>query len=228
MDLLEAIKSRKSVRAFKPEPIPTETIKKVLEIACRAPSSVNSQPWEFFIVKGEALDKLRSVGGDKLSQGIGPDPNVPLSDKTRGDMGLQGIYKKRQVVLGVTMFKILGIAKGDKQAMMDYMGSMYRFFDAPAVIIICIDKILELRSYPLIDIGALIQTIALVAQEFDLGTCIMRAIVDYPEQVLEIVGIPNSKNIVIGMTIGYPDWDHPINSFQSERDELEDLLTVVE
>ena len=228
MELLEAIKSRKSVRAFKPEPVPTETIKKVLEIACRAPSSVNSQPWEFFIVKGEALDKLRSVGGDKLSQGIGPDPDVPLSDKTRGDMGLQGIYKKRQVVLGVTMFKILGIAKGDKQAMMDYVASMYRFFDAPAVIIICIDKMLELLSYPLIDIGALIQTIALTAQEFGLGTCIMRAIVDYPEQVREIVGIPDSKHIIIGMTIGYPDWDHPINSFQSERDELEDLLTVVE
>jgi len=227
MDLLEAIKSRKSVRAFKPEPVPTETIKKILEISTRAPSSVNSQPWEFFVVKGEVLDKLRSVGGDKLRQGIGPDPNVPLPDKTKGDMGLQGIYKKRQVVLGVTMFKILGIAKGDQQAMMDYMATMYRFFDAPAVIIIAIDKILQL-SYPLIDIGALIQTIALTAQEFDLGTCIMRAIVDYPEQVREIVGIPDTKHIIIGMTIGYPDWDHPINSFQSERDKLEDLLTVVE
>jgi len=227
MELLEAIKSRKSVRAFKPEPVSTETIKKVLEISTRAPSSVNSQPWEFFIVKGEALDKLRSVGGEKLPQGIGPDPDVPLPDKTRGDMGLQGIYKKRQVVLGVTMFKILGIAKGDQQAAMNYMASMYRFFDAPAVIIIAIDKMLQL-SYPLIDIGALIQTIALTAQEFDLGTCIMRAIVDYPEQVREIVGVPESKHLIIGMTIGYPDWDHPINQFQSERDELEDMLTVVE
>ena len=228
MDLLESIKSRKSVRAFKPESVPTETIKKVLEISIRAPSSVNSQPWEFFVVKGEALDKLKSVGGDKLRKGIGPNPNVPLPDKTKGDMGLQGIYKKRQVVLGVTIFKILGIAKGDQQAMMDYMAAMYRFFDAPAVIIICIDKMLELLSYPLIDIGALIQTIALTAQEFHLGTCIMRAIVDYPEQVREIVGIPDSKHIIIGMTIGYPDWDHPINSLQSERDKLEDLLTVVE
>lgn len=227
MELLEAIKSRKSVRAFKPEPVSTETIKKVLEISTRAPSSVNSQPWEFFIVKGEALDKLRSVGGEKLPQGIGPDPDVPLPDKIRGDMALQGIYRKRQVVLGVTMFKVLGIAKGDQQAAMNYMASMYRFFDAPAVIIIAIDKMLQL-SYPLIDIGALIQTIALTAQEFDLGTCIMRAIVDYPEQIREIVGVPESKHLIIGMTIGYPDWDHPINQFQSERDELEDLLTVVE
>ena len=228
MDLLEAINSRKSVRAFKPEDVPTETIKKVLEIACRAPSSVNSQPWEFFIVKGEKLEQLRDMGVKMFSEGIKPGPDVPLRNKEKGDMGLPGIYKKRQVVLGVTIFKILGIAKGDQKAMMDYMMSMYRFFDAPAVIIICIDKVLELRSFPLIDIGALVQTIALAAQEFDLGTCVMRAIIDYPEQVREIAGIPDTKYLVIGMTIGYPDWDHPINSFQSERDELENLLTVVE
>jgi len=227
MELLEAIKNRKSVRAFKPEAIPAETIKEVLKIATRAPSSVNSQPWEFFIVKGETLDKLKTKCVELFRQGIGPGPDVPLPDKTRADMGLQGVYKKRQVVLGVTMFKLLGIAKGDQQATMDYMASMYRFFDAPAVVIIVVDKMLQL-AYPLIDIGALIQTIALTALEFDLGTCIMRAIVDYPEQVREIVGIPDSKHIIIGMTIGYPDWDHPINQFQSEREELENLATVVE
>ncbi len=227
MELLEAIKSRKSVRAFKPEPVSTETIKKVLEIATRAPSSVNSQPWEFFIVKGEKLDEMKNKMVEQLRRGNKPCPDVPLPGKTGTDMGLQGVYKKRQVVLGVTMFKLLGIAKGDQQAIMDYMASMYRFFDAPAVIIIVIDKMLQL-TYPLIDTGALIQTIALTALEFDLGTCIMRAIVDYPEQARKIVGIPDSKHLIIGMTIGYPDWDHPINSFQTERDELEGLLTVVE
>lgn len=226
MEILEAIKSRKSIRAFKPEPVSTETIKEVLKIATRSPSSVNSQPWEFFLVKGETLDKLKTKCVEQFRQGIGPDPDVPLPDKTRADMGLQGVYRKRQVVLGVTMFKLLGIAKGDHQATMDYMASMYRFFDAPAVVIIVVDKMLQL-SYPLIDIGALIQTIALTALEFDLGTCIMRAIVDYPEQVREIVGIPDSKHIIIGMTIGYPDWDHPINQFRSEREELDNLATVV-
>ncbi|MBL7176811.1 MAG: nitroreductase [Desulfobacteraceae bacterium] len=227
MELLEAIKSRKSVRAFKPEPVSTETLKEILTIATRAPSSVNSQPWEFFIVKGETLDKLKRKCVEQFRQGIKPGPDVPLPDKEKGDMGLQGIYRKRSVILGVTILKLLGIAKGDQQAMMDYVASMYRFWDAPGVIIMAIDKTLQL-SYSLIDMGALIQTIALTALEFDLGTCIMRAIVDYPEQVREIVGVPESKHIIIGMAIGYPDWDHPINQFQSERDELEDLLTVVE
>jgi len=227
MELLEAIKSRKSVRAFKPEPVSTETLKEVLTIATRAPSSVNSQPWEFFIVKGETLDKLKTKCVEQFRQGIKPGPDVPLPDKEKGDMGLQGIYRKRSVILGVTILKLLGIAKGDKQAMMDYVTSMYRFWDVPSVIIMAMDKTLQL-SYSLIDMGALIQTIALTALEFDLGTCIMRAIVDYPEQVREIVGVPESKLIIIGMAIGYPDRDHPINQFQSERDELGDLLTVVE
>jgi len=227
MELLEAIKSRKSVRAFKPEAVPTETMKEVLKIATRAPSSVNSQPWEFFIVKGEKLDQLKSRCVEQLRQGIGPDPDVPLPDKTRGNMGLQGVYKKRQVVLGVSIFKLLGIARGDQKAITDYMEAMYRFFDAPAVVIIAVDKVLQL-SYPLIDIGALLQTIALAALEFDLGTCIMRAIADYPDPVREIVGIPESKHVIIGMTMGYPDCDHPINRLKSEREALEDLLTVVE
>ena len=227
MELLEAIKSRKSVRAFKPEPVSTGTIKKILEIATRAPSSVNSQPWEFFIVKGEKLDVMKNKIVDQFRQGNRPHPDVPLPSKTAANMGLTGVYKKRQIVLGVTMFKLLGIAKGDQQAITDYMASMYRFFDAPAVIIIVVDKVLEL-AYPLIDTGALIQTIALTALEFDLGTCIMRAIVDYPEQVRKIVGVPDSKHVVIGMTIGYPDWGDPINQLRSEREELENLLTVVE
>jgi len=227
MELLDAINSRKSVRAFKPEPVSTETLKEVLKIATRAPSSVNSQPWEFFIVKDETLDKLKNKCVEQFRQGIKPGPDVPLPDKEKGDMGLQGIYRKRSVILGVTILKLLGIAKGDQEAMMDYVTSMYRFWDAPGVIVMAIDKTLQL-SYSLIDIGALIQTISLTALEFDLGTCIMRAIVDYPEQVREIVGVPESKHIIIGIAIGYPDWDHPINQFQSERDELEDLLTVVE
>jgi predicted oxidoreductase (fatty acid repression mutant protein) len=91
-ELIEAIKSRKSVRAFKPEPVSTGTLKEVLKIATRAPSSVNSQPWEFFIVKGETLDKLKTKCVEQLRQGIKPRPDVPLPDKEKGDMGLQGIY----------------------------------------------------------------------------------------------------------------------------------------
>jgi nitroreductase len=227
MEVIEAIKSRQSVRAFKPEPVSTQTLRDILEVAICAPSGVNAQPWEFFIVKGEVLDRLKAGCVEQFRQGIGPGPDLPLPDKEKGDMGLQGIYRKRQVTLGVRIFKVLGIAKGDRQAMMDYMEQMYRFFEAPAVIIIVVDEMFKL-TWPMVDVGTLAQSIALTALEFDLGTCIMRAIVDYPAKVKEVAGIPESKKIILGMTIGWPDWDHPINQFRSEREDLENLLTVVE
>jgi len=226
MDTIEAIKERKSIRAFKPKPVSIKTVKDVLEIAIQAPSAVNAQPWEFFIVKGEALEKLRRKSVEQFRRGIGPGPDLPLPDKERGDMGLQGVYRKRSIALSVQIFKLLGIAKGDKQALQDYLEAMYRYFDAPVVIIIVIDQVFQL-TWPMVDMGTIAQTIALTALEFGLGTCIMRAIVDYPEQVREIVGVPDSKRIILGMTIGYPDWEHPINRVESERERLENLLTVV-
>ncbi|MBW1869572.1 MAG: nitroreductase, partial [Deltaproteobacteria bacterium] len=221
MEVIEAIKCRQSVRAFKPEPISTQILRDILEVAIHAPSGVNAQPWEFFILKGEVLDRLKAGCVEQFRQGIGPGPDLPLP---KGDMGLQGIYRKRQVTLGIQIFKVLGIAKGDRQAMMDYVEQMYRFFEAPAIIIIVVDEMFKL-TWPMIDVGALTQSIALTALEFDLGTCIMRAIVDYPAKVKEVAGIPESKKIILGLTIGRPDWDHPINQFRSVREDLENLLT---
>jgi nitroreductase len=79
-----------------------------------------------------------------------------------------------------------------------------------------------------VDAGLVTGYIALAAQNYSLGTCVMRAIVDYPEQVRKIVGIPDSKFIIIGIAIGYPDWDHPINELRTNREEIENIVTFVE
>jgi len=227
MEIFEAIKNRKSVRAFKPEPVSTETLKELLERSMRAPSGVNKQPWEFYLVKGKTLDKLRNVCVEQFRQGVLPRPNLPLPDKDKGGTGLLGEYRTRQVRLAVQIFELLRIAKGDQKAMDDYAESMYRFFDAPAAILIVMDKQLH-PTWPIVDMGTISQTIALAALEYGLGTCIMRALVDYPEKVREVVGIPESKLVIVGLIIGYPDWDHPINRLESERESLDDLLTIVE
>jgi nitroreductase len=103
---------------------------------------------------------------------------------------------------------------------------MYHFFGAPAVLIIVHDKLLS-GGWPLLDSGIMAQTIALLAQHYGLGTCIMRAIVDYPDKLREIGKIPDSKFIVIGIAIGKPDWEHPINNLTSERESVEKLLSFV-
>ena len=108
----------------------------------------------------------------------------------------------------------------------EYYELMYSFYNAPAVVVIVVDKMLE-GGWPLIDIGVITQTIALAAQEFELGTCIMRAIIDYPEPVRELLNVSDTKKLIVGIAIGYPDWDNPLNKVQTERESLENILTVI-
>ena len=227
MELLEAINSRVSIRGFRPDQVPKEVLFELLGVATRSPSGVNCQPWEIYIVVGEVVKELKQVCVEQMRQGIKPHPEIYAGQKTKGlAPSLTGVYRERQVQLGKQMFQILGIRKGDDKKLQEYYEAMYRFFDAPVVLIIAADESL-LLTYVSLDIGLLTQTIALAAQAYGLGTCIMRAIVDYPEQARDIAKIPQSKRPIIGIAIGYPDWDDPINKLRTEREPLEKIVTVV-
>ena len=227
MELFEAINSRMSIRGFKPDPVPKEVLFKLLEVATRSPSGVNCQPWEIYIVTGEVLKELRQAYVEQLRRGIKPHPEIYGDYESKGlSPPLEGVYRERQVQLGKQLFQVLGIKKGDDKKLQEYYEKMYRFYDAPAVLIIAADEGL-LLSFVSFDIGLLTQTIALAAQEYGLGTCIMRAIVDYPGQARDVVRIPQSKRPIIGVAIGYPDWDDPINELRTERESLDKIVTVV-
>jgi nitroreductase len=227
MDLLEAIDERKSIRAFKPEPVPKDVLMEILRIATRAPSSVNSQPWEFFIVQGEALKALRRASLEEYRLGKPPVPELGMGRSKGVAPTLEGVFRERQVELAKQIFKLVDIEKGDKAGRETWNESMVQFYGAPTIIVIVIDKILQ-SKWPIVDAGLVTGYIALAAQNYSLGTCVMRAIVDYPEQVRKIVGIPDSKFIIIGIAIGYPDWDHPINELRTNREEIENIVTFVE
>ena len=222
MELLEAIKSRKSIRGFKPDSVPTEVLNEIIRVAKRAPSSVNLQPWEFFIVKGKVLEEFRKACVEQLRSGAKANPDIEVSEA-----GIEGVFKQRQVALAKQIFAILGITKGDNTRLQEYWELMYGFYNAPALLVIVFDKALT-GGWPLVDIGIIAQTIVLTAQEYELGSCIIRAAVDYPELVRKIVGVPDSKKIIVGIAMGYPDWDHPLNNLKSERETLENVVTLVE
>jgi nitroreductase len=224
MELLEAIMSRKSIRAFKPVEVPEELITKLLEIAIRAPSAVNLQPWEFFVIKADILKEIKAAYLKDYRLGKLPYPDIPVGDTKDIAPVLKGVYKERQVALAKEIFAILHINKTNKKQ--DWSEKMVQFYDAPVVIILAVDKLLQ-SNWPILDIGLVTQNIALAALEFGLGTCIMRAIVDYPEHLREIAGIPKSKRIIIGLAIGYPDWDHPIVSIKTDREQIENIVTFV-
>jgi nitroreductase len=198
-----------------------------LNIALAAPSGVNLQPWEFYVVKGKALDALKRANLEEYRKGKAPEPELPVGATKGVAPALEGVYRERQVALAIQIFKIMGISKGDKEKQEEWMESMIQFYHAPAVIIIVVDKMLQ-GGWPVLDIGFVAQNILLAAQEFGLGTCVMRAIVDRPDKIRKIVNIPESKRIIVGISIGYPDWDHPINGITTGREKLDKILTLVE
>lgn len=213
MELSEAMKSRKSIRGYKAVPVPKETLAQILQMASNAPSANNTQPWEFVILGGEVLDGLKKTLEQKLASRAQPHPDFELGPFPGG------VYRSRQVELGKSLFQLMDIARDDRERRKQWLLKMIRFFDAPNAIIIATDA--EVSGHlSTFAIGAISQNITLAAVNFGLGTCIENAVVLYPEVIRRIVDIPQSKKIVIGIAIGYPDWDFPANRVQPSHEPL--------
>ncbi len=217
MDVIEAIRSRKSVRKFKPTPIPRAILEELLDVSIQAPSAMNTQPWEITVITGEALENLRKGNIEAYNFRVEPHPEAPHGV-------YQGVYRQRQVELAIQIFQLMGIAREDKKKRAEWGQRGFRFFDAPAIIILSTDKSLDGSTLAVMDIGAIMQTICLVALKHGLGTCIEDQGIMYPEVVRQFTGIPESSRIMICIAIGYPDWDFPANKLKSPREPLEKVV----
>ena len=221
MDVIEAMRKRKSIRGFKPEPVGRGILEEILEAACRAPSALNTQPWEFFVVAGEALQRLCRENVESLKSGAPLELEVAESAFPR-----DSVFRQRQVELAKQLFRLMGIEREDQQKRAEWLEHGFRYFGAPAAIILVKDEALSGQS-PLLEIGAVMQSICLAAMKYGLGTCIARQGVFYPDVLRRVAGIPKSKRIVIAIAIGYPDWDFPANAVQTEREGVEAITTWV-
>jgi nitroreductase len=215
MDVIEAIHMRKSIRGFKSDPVSREVLATILNAACRAPSAMNTQPWEFIVLTGEVLDRVRAAVVEKLKRNepMRPDHHVV---SWRND----SIYRERQVDLAKQLFQRMDIRREDKEKRAFWLERGFRFFDAPVGILILTDRALS-DTGPLLDLGAAMQTLCLAALNFGLGTCIEDQGVLYPEVLREIARIPEGKKIIIAIAIGYPDWSFPANALVNSRESLD-------
>ncbi len=219
MEIVEAIRTRKSIRSFKPDPIRKEIVREILEIATRAPSGTNTQPWEFFILAGEVLGQVKQANVEHLKSGTPPNPEISFAISNPDT-----VYQKRRVELTKRLFQLMEIPRDDMEKRMQWLERGFRFFDAPIAIIISVDRLLS-EEGPLMDIGAVMQTICLAALNYGLGTCIEYQGVMYPEVLRQYAGIPESKRILAAIALGFPDWDFPANRLESTR-ELVDNITI--
>jgi nitroreductase len=217
LNVIDAIKMRRSIRNFKNTPVSKEILQKILETAIRTPSGMNTQPWEFVIASGDVLEKIREETV-KLA-----DQRAPITNDV-ARKPFEGIYKQRQVDLAVGIFKLAGITREDKEARHKWWLRGFYFFNAPCEIVICADKDLH-ETLDVLGIGAVCQSIALAAMEYGLGTCIADQGILYDKVWYQYAGIPETKRLVAGISIGYIDPDFPVNRFISTRVPVESITT---
>ncbi|MBN2254779.1 MAG: nitroreductase [Deltaproteobacteria bacterium] len=221
MKMEEAITGRRSIRKFKNEAVPREVIASILDTARWAPSWGNTQPWQFYVITGEPLEAFRKANRDEIAGGkvFAPDVSIPEIWPDH--------LKKRYGETGKILLGALGIAREDKEGRNNFYGEMALLFGAPALIIACIPRESSVE-YAMLDIGLVVQTICLLAHGKGLGTCIMAAAIGFPKLLRSIASIPEELRITVGIALGYPDGDAPINTFSRVRAELPDLVQWID
>jgi len=221
VNIIEAIRTRKSIRDFTADPVPQHILRKIVEVAIRAPSAENSQPWEFTIVVGDILDTIRKANIEKLKSRAMSHPDLAAEGLPR-----DSVYRRRQIEIAKQLFGLMDIPREDLKKRDRWMELGFRYFNAPAAIIISVDRSLSYPR-PIFDIGSATQNICLAALNYGLGTCIANQGIRYPEVLHEFAKIPESKRIVISIAIGYPNWDFPANKVVSEREPMENITTWI-
>lgn len=211
MELAEGIRARRSIRSFRQEQVPRDILERVLELSSRAISSNNSQPWEYIVVTGEPLEKLRAYNVRALSLGWPAD---------RDEATYPAICRARGKQNGRRLFEAMGIARDDWAKRAWWVERGYRFFDAPAVIFLAMDRQFDEKAFRF-DLGCVTQNLCLAALEYGLGTCVEQQAITYQQGIYQILGIPENKYLAYGIAIGYPDWSFPANQVISQREPVQ-------
>jgi nitroreductase len=216
-----AITSRRSVRAFLPDPVDEETIRDILRVASRAPSGTNMQPWKVWVTTGETKQKITDA---ILDSGIRAEKAKWDEYKYYPDQFFEPYYARRRAV-GFALYGALGIGKRDVDQMRAQHDRNFVFFDAPVGMIFTIDRRLNHGSW--IDHGMFLQSIMIAARGRGLHTCPQAAFAPYHNQIRPVLGIPDEEIVVCGMALGYEDASKRENSLRTERVPLEEFVTFV-
>ncbi len=220
MEAIECIKTRMSIRKFRPEPVPLEVLKKVIDTAKWSPSYKNSQPWEVIIVSGSKKDELSKMLIGLLEKGEARCPDIPEPKEWPPIIGerISISLKKRAEVTGINL--------NDPETMKKAKIANFNFYGAPHGIYLYQDASLSLWS--LFDIGLFAQSLMLAAHAYSLGTVPQAFLTDYAQHIKKFLGIPESKRLVLGISIGYPDLTAKINSFRSQRIDTDEIIKWIE
>lgn len=220
MKLREAIRNRRSIRSFLPRPVEKGLIEGVISDALWAPSWGNTQPWEIIVVTGNTLATFKAANKNSVMSGKQSDPDVSMPQEWPKP------NKSRYQDVGRRTLEALSIPREDAEGRLNFYTHMMELFDAPVLLLITVDKDISLE-YSMLDVGLLVQTLCLLAHERGLGTCVMAAAVQYPDSLRTLCSIPDTKRIVIGVALGWPDQTSPVNTFERVRGDFDEFVRWV-
>jgi nitroreductase len=210
----EAIVSRRSVRGFLPDPVPRELLEHLIEVAARAPSGSNTQPWQLHVLTGAALRRLSDALHAAFQAG-----EAEHADYAYYPLEWRSPYLERRRANGLALYALTGVARGDKQAAMRQRGRNYRFFGAPVELILTLDK--DMQHGAFLDSGMFLQNLMLAARARGLDSCAQASLANYPGIVARHLGLGDEQRVVCGLALGWADPQEPANALRTPREPLE-------
>lgn len=208
------VRGRRSVRGFLPTPVPRETILEILDVAARAPSGTNTQPWQVTVVTGA---KKKSLSEELIATALDPARDAEhLQEYAYYPGKWIHPYIDRRRKVGYDLYGLLGIPKGDRERMARQFARNYAFFDAPVGLFFTIDRILGQGSW--LDYGMFLQNVMLATRARGLDTCPQAAFTKYHRIIARHLAIPPEHQLVCGMALGYEDTSRIENTLRTERE----------
>ncbi|MFT4082217.1 MAG: nitroreductase [Nocardioides sp.] len=208
---------RQSCRGFLPDPLERAEIAELVAAASHAPSWCNTQPWELIITDGEETERFRKALRAHAETSFADAPDMPFPP------AYEGVYRDRRRECGWQLYQSLGIDKGDRVASGLQMLENFSLFGAPHVAVVTTDR--RLGTYGALDCGLFVQSFLLAAQSRGIGTIAQAAIASQAPFVREHFDIPEDRLVLLGISFGRPDPDHPANGFRTRRAGVEEIVT---
>ncbi len=211
MNVTEAVLTRRSVRAFRDQPVPVGTLREIIDKASRAPSNSNIQPWLVRVVAGRKMMELKSLMQERRRQ----EPRFDALQYPIYPPDLQDPYLTRRFNCGERQYGKMGIARDDVEGRRNYVFNNMQFFGAPVGLFCFIER--DMGNSQWADLGCYIQTVMLLLREAGLDSCAQISWCLYAKTLCEYLGVPENWTLYCGMSIGYADVQAPINTVVPDR-----------
>lgn len=221
MNIAEALRSRTSVRAYTDTPVAEDLLRDILVSAGRAPSGGNLQPWHVWALTGNALRQFKQIVAERAQANpAGEGTEYKIYPDNLGEP-----YRTRRFRNGEDLYGALDIPREDKGRRMRQLAKNFEFFGAPVGLFFTIDRQMEPGQWA--DLGMYMQSVMLLAQERGLSTCAQEAWAMWHKTIGEFLELPDNLMVFAGMSLGYADTGHPINSWRSDRADPSEFLTLL-